>query len=36
VNKWEMRTWPPMGSRFQEISVKEADTTACEGKEGVG
>jgi hypothetical protein len=23
-----LSTWPPMGSRFQDISVKEADTTA--------
>ena len=25
-------TWPPMGSRFQEISEAKADTTACEHK----
>jgi hypothetical protein len=28
-------TWPPMGSRFQEISEEKADTTACEQKEGL-
>ena len=28
MTREQLRTWPPMGSRFQEISVKEAATTA--------